>query len=60
MRWLDSITDLMKMRLGEPRVLVMDREAWSASVYGLTKNQTQVSNLTEHIYTHTHTHTNLE
>ena len=43
MRWLDGITDSMDMNLGDPRDLVMDREAWRAVILGVTKSQTQLS-----------------
>ena len=42
-RWLDGITDAVDMILSKLREMVKDREAWSATVYGVAKNWTRLS-----------------
>ena len=44
MRWLDSITNTMNMNLSSLLEIMEDRGAWSATVHGVAKSQTQLSN----------------
>ena len=43
MRWLDCITDSMNMSLSNLQGLVIDWEAWCASVHGIAKTRTRLS-----------------
>ena len=43
MRWLDSISNSMNINLSNLQEIVEDRGAWPATIHGVTKNQTELS-----------------
>ena len=56
MRWLDGITDSMDVNLSELQGLVMDREAWRASIHGVVESWTRLSDWTKLNWTETEPH----
>ena len=66
MRWLDDITDSMDMNLSKLQEMVKDREAWCATIHGVSKmhmtwwlnnNKHKIMVILSHVHTHTHKHT---